>query len=102
MVLAFKAYLQVGEMVPRSRCMVSGCLSLGDVLLSGVLITISFRRFKHSAQQGPLSLQFSGEGMSVRGVVPAPLFAYPDGLPMLRVEFDASAAALLWVRHQCI
>ena len=46
MVLAFKAYLRVGEMVPRSRCMVRGCLSLGDVLLSGDLITISFQRFK--------------------------------------------------------
>ena len=50
MVLAFKAYLQVWEMVPRSRCMVRGCWSLGDVLLSGDLIAISFRRFKHSAQ----------------------------------------------------
>ena len=110
MVLAFKAYLRVGEMVPRSRCMVRGCLSLGDVLLSGDLIAISFRRFKHSAQQGPLSLQVTGEGipgtelyparilrefLSVRGVVPAPLFAYPDGLPMLRFEFDASLKQLL-------
>ena len=73
--------------------MVRGCLSLGDVLLSGDLITISFQRFKHSAQQGPQSLQVTGEGIPgteiylpsflrefllVMGAVPAPLFAYPD------------------------
>ena len=71
MVLAFKAYLRVGEMVPRSRSMVRGCLSLGDVLLSGDLITISFRRFKHSAQQGPQSLQVTGEGIPGTEIYPA-------------------------------
>ena len=40
--------------------MVRGYLHLDDVLLSGDLITISFRRFKHTALQGPQSLQIQG------------------------------------------
>ena len=35
MVLAFKAYLRIGEMVPRSRGTIRGCLHMDDVLLSG-------------------------------------------------------------------
>ena len=54
MVLAFKAYLWVGEMKPRSRRMVRGCLSLGDVLLSGDLVTLSFRRFKQCSAKSPI------------------------------------------------
>ena len=62
MVLAFKAYLQIGEMVPLSRGTIRGCLHL-DVLLSGELIIISFRRFKHSARQSPQSdAQIRAEG----------------------------------------
>ena len=46
MVLAFKAYLRIGKMVPRSRGTIRGYLHMDDVLSSGELITISFRRFK--------------------------------------------------------
>ena len=60
MVLAFKVYLRICKMVPRSRSMVRGCLHVDGVLLSGDLITISFRRFKHSALQGPQSLYIHG------------------------------------------
>ncbi|RLJ22740.1 hypothetical protein DJ031_00315 [bacterium endosymbiont of Escarpia laminata] len=110
MVLAFKAYLRIGEMVPRARNMVHGCLHMGDVLLSGELIMLSFRRFKHSARQGPQSLQVRGEcihGSAIhpaaflrefqqaRGALPGPLFAHPDGSPMLRREFDGSLKTLL-------
>ena len=42
--------------------------------------------------------RFLWEFLSVRGVVPAPLFTYPDGLPSLHVEFDASLKQLL---HFC-
>ena len=79
MILAFKVYLRVGEMVPRSGSMICGCLSWGDVLLSGDLITISFQQFKHSAQQGPQSLQIIGEGIPGTAIYPAfyPLFASP-------------------------
>ena len=110
MVLAFKAYLRIGDMVPRSRGTIRGCLHMDDVLSSGELITISFRRFKHSARQGPQSLQVRGECIQgtiihpasflrdfqlARGNVQASLFAYPDGSPMLRSEFDVSLKRLL-------
>ena len=42
------------------RSMVRGCLYLDNVLLSGDLITISSCRCKHSAIQGPQSLQIQG------------------------------------------
>ena len=102
--------LRIGEMVPRSGSMVRGCLHVDDVLLSGDLITLSFRRFKHSSIQGPQSLQIQGAcspGSSIyvaaflrdflraRGAKQALLFAYPDGSPMLRREFDVALKQLL-------
>ena len=57
MVLAFRAYLRVGEMVPRSTRMLQGCLQLSNLSLHGDMITLSFRHFKHSTKQGPQSLQ---------------------------------------------
>ena len=110
MVLAFKAYLRIGEMVTRSRGTIRGCLHMDDVLLPGEMITISFRRFKHSARQGPQSLQVRGECIQgtiiqptsflrdfqlARGNVQASLFAYPDGSLVLRSEFDVSLKRLL-------
>ena len=109
MVLAFKAYLCIGEMVPWSRSMVHGCLHVDDVLISGDLITLSFRRFKHSSLQGPQSLQIQGacspgssiyvaflrDFLQARGAKQALLFAYPDGSPMLRREFDVALKQLL-------
>ena len=59
MVIALRAYLQVGEMVPMSRNMVQGCLWVGDVTLTGDLINVYFRRVKHI--HGPPSLQVRGE-----------------------------------------
>ena len=99
MVLAFKAYLRIGEMVPRSCGTIRGCLHMDDVLLSGEFTTISFRRFKLSARQGSQSLQVRGECIPgtiihpasflqdfqlARGNVQASLFAYTDCSPMLR------------------
>ena len=83
---------------------------LGDVLLSGDLITVYFRRFKHSAKQGPQSLQVKGgcitgtlispaaflhDFQKARGNVQAAFFAYPDGSPILRRDFDDSLKQLL-------
>jgi len=110
MVLAFRAYLRVGEMVPRSRSTTQGCLQLGDVFITSDLINVSFHHFKHSASQGPQCLQVRGdclqgsliypaaflrEFIQARGPLPGILFAYPDGRPMLRYEFDASLKQLL-------
>lgn len=103
MVLAFQAYLRVGEMVPRSGFFSQWCLQLRDVSIQGELITVSFRHFKHSGRQGPQCLHINGDslmGTSIcpvtlltefiraRGPLPAPFFAYPDGTLMLRREFD--------------
>ena len=110
MVLAFKAYLRVGEMVPRASRAEQGCLFLRDVAVNGDVITVSFRQFKHSCSQGPQSLQVNGqciggtsiypatflrEFLHVRGPRQAILFAYADGSPMLRREFDAILKRLL-------
>ena len=110
MVLAFKAYLRVGEMVPRSKGVVSGCLHVSDVFLSGDLMSVSFRRFKHSTAQGPQFILVRGECiegspiypaclmrefLQARGSVQATLFAFPDGAPLLRREFDAALKQLL-------
>ena len=86
-------------MVPRSSRVGQGCLHFRDVALNGDLITISFRHFKRNGKQGPQSLQVDGhcvectsihpaKFLSVRGTIMCPLFAYADGSPMLRREFD--------------
>ena len=110
MVLAFMAYLRVGEMVPRFSRLRQGCLHFRDMALNGDLITISFRHFKHSVKHGPQSLQVDGqcvqgtsihpakflrEFLHVRGTIMCPLFAYADGSPMLQCEFDMLLKQLL-------
>ena len=45
MVLAFRAYLRVGQMAPRSNDDTKGCLKLGDVSVSSGIITIQFKNF---------------------------------------------------------
>ena len=42
-VLAFEAYLGVGEMVPRSKHSIQGCLHVDDVLIAGDVISIICR-----------------------------------------------------------
>ena len=110
MVVAFKVYLHISEMVPRSRSMVCACLHVDDVLLSGDLITISFRHFKHSGLQGPQSLHIHGacslgsaiyaaaflrDFLQARGTKQALLFAYPDSSPRLWREFHMALKQLL-------
>ena len=110
MVLAFRAYLRVGEMVPRSKQMLQSCLQVDDILVVGDLITLSFRRFKHSGKQGPQAVQVRGEHisnsaiyparfalefLSARGNVAGPLFSNIDHSPLLRSEFDAALKRLL-------
>ena len=110
MVLAFRAYLRVGEMVPRSKSTTQGCLQLGSVFITGDLINVSLHHFKHSACQDPQCLQVRGdclqgsltypagflrEFVQAHGPLPGIMFAYPDGRPMLRYEIDASLKQLL-------
>ena len=42
MVLAFQAYLRIGEMIPRSKSDVHGCLRLGDVVIVEDVLTVNF------------------------------------------------------------
>ena len=66
MVLAFKAYLRVGEMIPQSRRMVRGwmccCLAISSPYRSDDL---------SSAQQSPQSLQVTDEGIPDMEIYPA-------------------------------
>jgi len=55
MVLAFKAYLRVGVMVPQTKGMSHNCLQVNDVTIHDTIITVSFRHFKHSDRRGPQS-----------------------------------------------
>ena len=93
MVLAFRAYLRVGEMAPRSNDDTKGCLKLGDVSMSAGIITIQVKNFKHSTGAQRLNIR-SGciehikEFTKARGVTPSVLFAFPDGKPFKRREFD--------------
>ena len=57
MVLAFQAYLRIGEIIPRSNSDVQGCLRLGDVVIIDDVLTVHFRHFKHSVKQGPQTLR---------------------------------------------
>ena len=38
MVTAFRAYLRVGEMAPRSKNRLQGCLLIGDVVIAGDIL----------------------------------------------------------------
>ena len=60
LVLTFKAYLTVGEMVPPTNGMTQNWLQFDDVTMHDTMITVSFRHLKHSGRRGPQSLQFHG------------------------------------------
>ena len=110
MVLAFKAYLRVGEMVPRCLSSGLGCLQLGDVFSTDSTLTVCFRKFKHSSKHGPQTLTLKNatvDGTCInlnvmlcsfiqfRGPKPGTLFSFPDGTPMVRHEFDLALQSLL-------
>ena len=110
MVLAFKAYLRVGEMVPRNKSIRIGCLQINDILITEDCMIIHFKHFKHSGKHGAQTLNVRTgciEGTNLdaiammkqfliaRGRTHGILFAFPDGTPMLRREFDTSLKTLL-------
>ena len=105
MILAFKAYLRVGEMVPRCKSSKKGCLQLGDVMIDSNIITVHFQSFKHSSKQGPQTLRVRGnciegsnmnpihvlqEFLQVRGRIPSILFSFS-----VHREFDLALKSLL-------
>ena len=101
-------------MVPRPKHSTQGCLHIDDagLAVAGEMITISFKRFKHIAKQGPQIVHVRGEKigetsihpaalmreyLQTRGRVEATLSAYMDGTSMSREEFDlALTVKLCW------
>ena len=55
MVLAFKVYLRVGVMVPRTKGISQNYLQCNDVTIHDTIITVSSRHFNHRGRQGPQS-----------------------------------------------
>ena len=56
-VLVFKAYLRVGEMVPWTNGISQNYLQFNDVSIHDTIITVSFRHFKHSGSHYRLMVQ---------------------------------------------
>ena len=104
MVLAFRAYLRVGEMVPRSEIAgAENCLHFEDVKVEGDAISVHFRSFKHSGRQGPQILQVDGapfvdtpiypaaivkDFLHIRGSEPGLLFVLPGNRMYCKRQFD--------------
>ena len=99
-------------LVPRPKHSTQGCLHIDDagLAVAGEMITISFKRFKHIAKQGPQIVHVRGEKigeisihpaalmreyLQTRGRVEATLSAYMDGTSMSREEFDLALKELL-------
>ena len=96
MVLAFKAYLSVGEMVPVSARTGQNCLQRQDITLNGDVISFSFRHFKHSGKHGSQSLQIPG------GVIPAsPISPASCVMDFLDVRGTVQGPHFAYVAHQC-
>ena len=110
MVLAFKAYLRIGEMVPCMKGEYHKCLQLGDITIVEGNIVVHFKQFKHSSKQGAQTLQvkhdlventnisvkqYIEQFRKMRGNVQGAFFAFPDGSPLLRREFDEALKQLL-------
>ena len=110
MVLAFKAFLRVGEMAPRCKSNSKDCLQYSDIIIASGTITVYFKRFKHSTNRGPQTLTIKGdlidgthinpigvmqEFVHNRGSIQAALFCFPDGSPIIRRYFDNYLKSLL-------
>lgn len=111
MVLAFRAYLRIGEIFPKSRNEAfENCLQLRDVALNATEIIVTFRRFKHSGPRGSQVLRVDGrpfsiykispsalldEHLSSRGPLPGLLFMRRGGIVFTRREFDTRLRQLL-------
>ena len=111
MVLAFRAYLRVGEMVPRSEIAgAENCLHFEDIKVEGDAISVQFRSFKHSGRQGPQILQVDGapfvdtpiypaaivkDFLHIRGSEPGLLFVLPGNRMYCRRQFDKRLKNLL-------
>ena len=60
MVLAFKAFLRVGEMASRCKSNSKHCLQYSNIIIASGTIVVYFKRFKHSTSHGPHTLTIKG------------------------------------------
>ena len=97
--LAFFAFLRVGEITVRSQKDTTYVIQLGDVVITESGIVLSMSNFKHnttkrvvrlaiSPQTGPLCpVSAMYKYMSLRGTSSGPLFCFPDRRPVSRSFF---------------
>jgi integrase len=100
--LAFHAFLRVGEITHQSSVSRDNIITLAQVNLTGLpatQVSIAFLQYKHS-QGTPFHLTIRSQSehafcpvhnlivyLELRGNTPGPLFAYPSGSPITRNEF---------------
>ncbi len=108
MILAFRGYFRIGELLPRCKSGVERVVQLNDITLGAESLQVVVRVFKHSTSQGPqvLHIMFQGHDplcarvvlssfLVARGANPGPLFSNVDSTPFLRRTFDQELYKLL-------
>lgn len=97
--LAQRAFLRIGEILPSCAEDVKKVLQIEDVHIEKTRVMISLIRFKNNAKQGTQSIHLTAQAtccpvkltkryLKFRGKEPGPFFAYPNGFPYLRGNFD--------------
>lgn len=111
--LAFHAFLRIGEITVSSQSSHPGLLRLSDVTFtesdSGKhkpVLRVRFRHYKHSRPTCPVTLEIHPQSslcpvthlqayLELRGKQSGPLFIFPDGRPFTRARFAAELAECL-------
>jgi hypothetical protein len=107
--LAFHAFLRVGEFTTRSASSHAETLQRSDISFpgtSGVLVTLHY--FKGNTSRTPFQILIPPSSVSshcpvtairlftiARGAAPGPLFVHSDGSPVLRAQFSVHLARSL-------
>ena len=112
-VLAFLAFLRVGEITVDSRAPHPGLLQLRDLKIvrskktrTARSVQLTIRYYKHSQPNKPALLQLKPQPalcpvahllayLQLRGLKGGPLFIFPDGRPITRAHFTAQLRACL-------
>ena len=107
--LAFHAFLRIGEITVHSRSWGESIIQLGDVTISNTGIVLIMSHFKHNTSGRPVTLSIShtNDGycpvqalsrfLKVRGPFKGPLFAFANASPVTRNYFcQYLGKALQW------